>query len=98
VLFIDTKLEFPETVEYVKELAKARNLRLHVISREDGDGGFFHEASPVRPPSKDYRWCCKTNKLGPLTSFIQNELSERMHHGGGPAHLRVVQPLADQRG
>jgi phosphoadenosine phosphosulfate reductase len=68
VLFIDTKLEFPETVDYVHSLAKAHNLRLHVI---EGEGDFLDQVQTFGPPAKDFRWCCKTNKLGPLTSFIQ---------------------------
>lgn len=68
VLFIDTKLEFPETVEYVRQLCSSRNLKLHVI---DGQGQFFKEAESFGPPAKDFRWCCKTHKLGPLASFIK---------------------------
>lgn len=68
VLFIDTHLEFPETVEYVRSFCSAHHLRLRVISGEDG---FFSQAESFGPPAKDFRWCCKTNKLGPMTSFIQ---------------------------
>ncbi len=68
VLFIDTKLEFPETVEYVKSFAKDHNLSLHVI---EGEGQFLDQICNFGPPAKDFRWCCKTNKLGPLTAFIQ---------------------------
>lgn len=67
-LFIDTHLEFPETVEYVRSLCSAHGLRLRVIEGEDG---FFSQAESFGPPAKDFRWCCKTNKLGPMTSFIQ---------------------------
>jgi phosphoadenosine phosphosulfate reductase len=68
VLFIDTKLEFPETVTYVHSFAKDHNLSLHVI---EGEGQFFVQVQDFGPPAKDFRWCCKTNKLGPLTAFIQ---------------------------
>jgi phosphoadenosine phosphosulfate reductase len=67
-LFIDTHLEFPETVEYVRGLCSAQHLKLRVISGEDG---FFPQAEIFGPPAKDFRWCCKTNKLGPMTSFIK---------------------------
>jgi phosphoadenosine phosphosulfate reductase len=70
VLFIDTKLEFPETVEYVKNLCSSKGLKLHVIEGEDK---FFDLAESFGPPAKDYRWCCKTNKLGPLTAFVQKQ-------------------------
>ena len=68
VLFIDTKLEFPETVDYVHSFAHTHNLRLHVI---EGKNRFFEDVQNFGPPAKDFRWCCKTNKLGPLSTFIQ---------------------------
>lgn len=67
VLFIDTGLEFPETVDYVRQLSASKKLKLHVI---EGQGDFFQEAQSFGPPAKDFRWCCKTHKLGPLASFI----------------------------
>lgn len=67
VLFIDTGLEFPETVDYVRRLSASKKLKLHVI---EGQGDFFDEAQSFGPPAKDFRWCCKTHKLGPLASFI----------------------------
>lgn len=67
-LFIDTHLEFPETVEYVRSFCSAHRLKLRVIEGEDG---FFQQAESFGPPAKDFRWCCKTNKLGPMTTFIQ---------------------------
>jgi phosphoadenosine phosphosulfate reductase len=73
VLFIDTKLEFPDTVDYVHNLAKAHNLNLRVI---EGENRFFEDVQNYGPPAKDFRWCCKTNKLGPLTTFIQHHYPE----------------------
>jgi phosphoadenosine phosphosulfate reductase len=59
VLFIDTGLEFPETVSYVRGLADSKKLKLHVIV---GQGDFFEEVKSFSPPAKDFRWCCKTHK------------------------------------
>ncbi len=70
VLFINTGLEFPETVEYVQKLCSDHKLRLHEIR---GDSDFFEQAKIFGPPAKDYRWCCKTNKLGPMTSFLAGQ-------------------------
>ena len=70
VLFINTGLEFPETVEYVRELCTRHKLKLHEI-RADSD--FFEQVKSFGPPAKDYRWCCKTNKLGPMTSFLARQ-------------------------
>jgi len=67
VLFINTGLEFPETLQYVRDLVKSLKLPLHEIK---GDSSFFEQVRVFGPPAKDYRWCCKTNKLGPMTSFL----------------------------
>lgn len=67
VIFIDTGLEFPETVDYVRRLSAERKLKLHII---EGQGEFFEEVENFGPPAKDFRWCCKTHKLGPLASFL----------------------------
>ena len=83
VLFINTGLEFPETVQYVREFCRTQKLRLHEIkadgnlsensSEENGMAGssFFAQVQNFGPPAKDFRWCCKTNKLGPMTSFLE---------------------------
>ena len=68
ILFINTGLEFPETVNYVREMAESRKLRLKEIKAE---GSFFEQVEIFGPPAKDYRWCCKTNKLGPMTDFLK---------------------------
>ena len=68
IIFINTGLEFPETVEYVRETARARRLRLKEIEAESS---FFQQINIFGPPAKDYRWCCKTNKLGPMTDFLK---------------------------
>ena len=31
----------------------------------------FEQVQNFGPPAKDFRWCCKTNKLGPMTSFLE---------------------------
>lgn len=68
VLFINTGLEFPETVAYTREFCRAHRMLLHEIESE---GSFFQQVESFGPPAKDFRWCCKTNKLGPMTSFLQ---------------------------
>jgi len=68
VLFINTGLEFPETVQYVHDLCTAQKVRLEEINAE---GDFFEQVKVFGPPAKDFRWCCKTNKLGPMTAFLK---------------------------
>ena len=68
VFFIDTGLEFPETVEYVHRLRDEMKLDL-VVGRAEEEA-FFGNLEFFGPPGKDYRWCCKTNKLGPTVKAI----------------------------
>jgi phosphoadenosine phosphosulfate reductase len=75
VFFIDTGLEFPETVEYVQRIARKHDLPLIVESAPQG--AFFDNLGYFGPPGRDYRWCCKTNKLGPTVQAILK------HYPGG---------------
>lgn len=64
---IDTGLEFPETLEYVRRFASVRGLKVH---QAHGDTGFKDNVDTFGPPAKDFRWCCKVCKLGPVTDII----------------------------
>ncbi|HJJ30588.1 MAG TPA: aminotransferase class V-fold PLP-dependent enzyme [Methanocorpusculum sp.] len=55
--FIDTGLEFPETVEFVKSQG------IEIIQKA---GDFWQAVEKAGPPGKDHRWCCKLLKLNPL--------------------------------
>ena len=67
---IDTGLEFPETIEYVERFARKNGLKLH---RAHGNEGFWDNVDTFGPPAKDFRWCCKVCKLGPVTDIIESE-------------------------
>lgn len=69
ILFVDTGIEFPETVEYVHDISERMDLEL----MEESPTTHFLENFPAfGPPGRDFRWCCKTNKLGPMTRLIKN--------------------------
>ncbi len=70
LLYINTGLEFPETVEYVKAFAKKNDMRLHMAR---ADHAFKENVDTFGPPAKDFRWCCKVCKLGPITDMISKE-------------------------
>ena len=70
LLFVDTGLEFPETVEYVKDFAKKNDLKIHIAQANDA---FRENVDTFGPPAKDFRWCCKVCKLGPITDMISKE-------------------------
>jgi len=69
VIFIDTGLEYPETLKFVKDFAKEYDLNLHVVKGRD----FWSELDSQGIPTKDNRWCNSTCKLIPLKEFLRNE-------------------------
>lgn len=73
LLFIDTGLEFPETVEYVRRFATENDQKLLIAS---AGNAFWDNVETFGPPAKDFRWCCKVCKLGPITDLISNEFSK----------------------
>ena len=68
VLFVNTGLEFNETVEHVRDVCARHGLQL--IEETAPTDAFFGNLVQFGPPAKDYRWCCKTNKLGPTVAAI----------------------------
>ena len=70
LLFVNTGLEFPETVDYVKGFAKRNDLKIHIA---EAGNAFKENVDTFGPPAKDFRWCCKVCKLGPITDMISKE-------------------------
>ena len=68
LMFVDTGLEFEETRKNVQDTASSLGLKLIVESAGDA---FWKNIGRFGPPAKDFRWCCKTCKLGPATQLIQ---------------------------
>ncbi len=67
-MFVNTGLELDETVKYVHDFAERHKLKL--IEQEPPENAFYGNLVYFGPPAKDYRWCCKTNKLGPTVAAI----------------------------
>ncbi|MBW6451914.1 MAG: phosphoadenosine phosphosulfate reductase family protein [DPANN group archaeon] len=74
VFFIDTGLEFSETIEHVKKVSKSRKIKINVIKNNKD---FFKLAEKFGPPAKDYRWCCKSLKYQPLVEFIDAKYGDK---------------------
>ena len=70
ILFIDTGLEFPETHEMVKKIRDIYGLKIVIGKNEKS---LWDDIPYFGPPGKDYRWCCKTLKLGPATRVIKEK-------------------------
>lgn len=67
-MFVDTGLEFNETTEHVHDVCKRHDVKL--IEEKAPVDAFFGNLVQFGPPAKDFRWCCKTNKLGPMVAAI----------------------------
>ncbi|MGC8715659.1 MAG: phosphoadenosine phosphosulfate reductase family protein [Thermoplasmata archaeon] len=80
-VFLNTGLEFKETIEYVKKTAEKFQLDLDII---DAGNAFFLNLDHFGPPGRDYRWCCKVCKLGPTTRYIKE-------HSSGPIYMLIGQ-------
>ncbi len=65
VIFADTGIEFPETIEFVEKMKG----RFNIITESAGNS-FFDNIAYFGPPARDFRWCCKNCKLGPLARLI----------------------------
>jgi len=59
--FINTNLEFPETLDFVRKQG---------VEIVDKAGDFWQAVEKAGPPGKDNRWCCKFQKLRPLKLYL----------------------------
>ncbi len=66
--FINTGLEFPETVEYARKFCSDNNIELDELNAGDV---FWEHLPNFGPPAKDYRWCCKVCKLSPAGGIAE---------------------------
>jgi phosphoadenosine phosphosulfate reductase len=72
IVFNDTGLEPYETYENVKEVSRRYGAELIVASAGDS---YWRAIREFGPPARDFRWCCKVIKLGPITNTLLNRFS-----------------------
>jgi len=75
ILFNDTGLEMPETLENVKEVASRLGVE---ILRVDADEVFWEKVKVLGVPTRENRWCCKVCKLEPMAKFLREKFSGRV--------------------
>ena len=68
VIFIDTGVEFPETIEFVRSSCPS--------CLSASSGSFFKALDFFGPPARDFRWCCKTCKIAPLNSLLSEHFPD----------------------
>jgi phosphoadenosine phosphosulfate reductase len=73
LIFVNTGLEFPETVRFVEDFAQSNRERLLIA---DAGNAFWEQVDSFGPPAKDFRWCCKVCKLAPLTELIERNFPQ----------------------
>ncbi len=73
MVFIDTGIELPETVKNVEHISEKYGLDL-ITKRVEG--GYWDSVEHFGPSARDYRWCCKTCKLGPTAMLIKENYPE----------------------
>jgi len=73
LLFADTGIEFPETLRNVDEVSRAYGLE---VLRKGPNRPFMEGVKVFGPPGRDFRWCCKTQKLGPMTQLISEHFRD----------------------
>lgn len=73
LLFADTGIEFPETVQNALEIAELYGKPLRSIS---SGNAFWDSIVNFGPPSVEARWCCKVCKLGPITQIIDENYED----------------------
>jgi len=73
LMFINTGIELPETIENVQNIAEKYGLNLF---SKRARSGYWDNVDYFGPSARDYRWCCKTCKLGPTALLIDEEYPE----------------------
>ncbi|NPA61936.1 MAG: phosphoadenosine phosphosulfate reductase family protein [Methanococci archaeon] len=94
VVFVDTGLEFEETLKNVEEVEKKYDIK---ITRLKGEN-FWEKIKEYGIPARDYRWCSDVCKLNPLKTFIEEKYKEdvlsfvgiRKYESFNRAHKKVV--------
>ncbi|WP_349682042.1 phosphoadenosine phosphosulfate reductase family protein, partial [Methanosarcina sp. UBA5] len=64
--FLNTGIEFPETVEFVQNFCREREIPL---TEANAGSAFREQVGKFGPPAKDFRWCCKVCKLASAGDF-----------------------------
>ncbi len=76
VMFIDTGIEFPETVDNVNATVARFNLENQLLVKSVDKDQFFRVLDLYGFVARDYRVCCKTLKLGPTSQLIEEHFPD----------------------
>ena len=94
LFFMDTGLELPETLDFIRKFAEKRHAR---IIGENAHNQFWESLDVFGPPARDFRWCCKILKLGPAATSIASELGSETLSFMGQRKLESFQRSIEPR-
>ena len=77
ILFVNTGLEFPETIEYIDSIITKLEFTDKYCKMDIDKEKFWDNAKKYGPPGKDYRYCCKILKIGPVNELIEKCVGKR---------------------
>ncbi len=77
IIFADTGLEYPETIENVKLISKAYQRKILIDENETWD--FWDRFEHFGPPTRNSRWCCKSAKLAPVNAILEKNFPDDKH-------------------
>jgi len=69
IIFADTGLEFPETLENIDLISKSYNRK--ILTDENQSWDFWERFEQFGPPTRNSRWCCKSSKLAPVNNILE---------------------------
>ena len=75
VMFVDTGIEFPETIKYVKDVSVELGFKDQLITEKVPTELFWDAFDKFGPPGRDFRHCCKFAKLAPIQKAISKEFN-----------------------
>jgi phosphoadenosine phosphosulfate reductase len=84
--FLNTGIEFPETVEFVRNFCREREIPL--IEANAGSA-FREQVGKFGPPAKDFRWCCKVCKLASAGDFETGKGASSQKGDSDVAYLTI---------
>ncbi len=68
MLFVDTCLEMPETIQNVNKVIERFQLKAHVVKANLEK--FWEKFNLIGPPARDFRWCSRICKLEPTNRAL----------------------------
>ncbi len=94
VIFINSTIEFPETIEYVHNISTAFQCKLIELFPEQD---FFSLCNQLGPPSCFMPWCCQTQKFSTLSNYINQNFNNGILSIEGLRNLESKQRMSYER-